>query len=476
MMQLRNEGGTLESDLSPSKSTYSLRSRGPISTLRKRRAPNRGRSLDRLRSLLLVLPLLLPLSCGGVRKGPANVILITVDVLRPDHLGFGGAPRATSPNLDRLASEGIVFTRSYSQSGWTLPSIATIMTGRYPMDHQAVDFQSSMNRSLPTLAGLLKEHGYDTRGYVSHVLLTPKYGIDEGFTRYDASVLDRGNPHLLSSSKELTDLAINDIKDLKEPFFIWIHYFDPHFVYLRHEGWTSFGDTDLDRYDQEIAYTDFHIGRLLDFFRAKGLYNRTNIVLTADHGEEFGEHGGSKHETCYEEILRVPLVIEGPGLTHAVTEGWSEQIDLMPTILHLVGLEAPKSCPGRSLLPLSPGSPPDHGPIFVERDRPTGYRQRAIISGVNKLIRIEAADTNPDLEADRSEPVEIKNVRPGTYLYNLQNDRHEEKNLFVEGDSCALQLLARMALHFAGAATGPAETTVVDRELRERLRSLGYIR
>lgn len=428
----------------------------------------------RLLGALLACVLALAAGCGNRDSRARNVLLISVDTLRPDRLGFGGQTRPVSPNLDQLAREGVVFSRSYSQSGWTLPSMATIMTGRYPKDHKAVDFHFILDRNLPTLAGLLKDRGYDTRGFVSHILLTKQYGLDKGFSRFDASVLDRGNPHEISTSKELTELALNDLKDLKEPFFVWIHYFDPHFAYLPHEAWTSFGNGEIDRYDQEIAFTDQHIGEVLNFLREKKLDQKTHVIFTADHGEEFGEHGGVYHETCYDEVLRVPLVIRTPGHAAGSTAALTEQIDLLPTVLGLLEIPVPPECPGRNLLPLDqPGG--EKRSIFVERDRPPGYRQRAVISNPYKLIRIEPRDTTMIPPQSRDEYTEVENVHVGTYLYDLTADPGESRNLYAEGNPGALRLLALLAGHFTGAGTA-GDTTVVDKEMEERLRSLGYIR
>ncbi len=421
--------------------------------------------------LLLCCFALLPLfSCG--RSQPPNVLLITVDTLRPDRLGYAGHTRPTSPTLDRLAAEGVVFTRAYSQSGWTLPSLATILTGRYPKDHQATDFHHALNRSLPTLAGLLKERGYDTRGYVSHALLTARYGLNRGFWRYDASVLDRGDPHKIATSRELTELAVRDMHDLKEPFFVWIHHFDPHFAYLRHEPWASFGDRDIDRYDQEIAHTDAHIGRLLDFFRQRGVFDRTVIVFTSDHGEEFGEHGGDLHATCYDEVLHVPLIIRGPRIAPRVETTPAEQIDLLPTILARVGVEPPPECAGRDLL----AAQAPRIPIMVERDRPPGFRQRCVLQYPHKLIRVEPQDTLLIPVESRAAYSEVRNVIPGTYLYNLESDPREKVNLYRPGEAQGELLLAQLAAHFTGQLDLPPERVVVSEELRERLRALGYIR
>jgi len=425
----------------------------------------------RLGGLLCLVLAASGLACGSDERKPLNILLISVDTLRPDHLGYGGSPRPVSPNIDRLAREGVVFTRACSQSGWTLPSMATILTGRYPADHKAVDFNYGLDRNLPTLAGILKQRGYDTRGYVSHVLLSEKYGMDRGFARFDASVLDRGDPHAISTSRELCELAVKDLRDLRQPFFVWVHFFDPHFAYLPHDEWAAFGNANVDRYDQEIAYTDRYVGSLLAALEERGRLRNTLVVFTADHGEEFGDHGGEYHETCFQEVLSVPLLIRAPGLAAGTDTSWTDQIDLLPTILGRLGVPPPPDCPGRNLLG---GSAPPH-PIFVERERPPGFRQRAILWQGQKLVRVETRDIALIAPESRTEYAAPKNVVAGTWAYDLRRDPAERRNTFSLDDPTSVKLLAALAAHFTGYRL-PAQDVVVDEALRERLRSLGYIR
>lgn len=421
--------------------------------------------------LLPLLATLLALACGGGGSRPPNLVLVTVDTLRPDRLGFGGHGRPTSPTLDALARESAVFTRAYSQAGWTLPAMATILTGRYPRDHKAVDLHYRVDSSLPTLASILKGRGYDTRGYVSHLLLTSRYGFDKGFGRFDASVLDRGDPHRISTSRELTDLALRDLRDLREPFFVWVHYFDPHFDYLPHEEWASFGDSDVDRYDQEIAYTDREIGRLLDRFRSEKAWGRTFLVFTADHGEEFGDHGGIFHETCFEEVVRVPLLVHGPGVVPGARDRAVDQVDLLPTMLALVGAPPGEGTTGRDILSDAPAPKP----IFIERDRPSAFRQRAVILSADKLVRVEPRDTTLVPPESRAQDTDAANVFPGLALYELSADPAERSDRTSSDPALVERLLALLAEHAAG-RSGPGEAVVVDEAMRERLRALGYLR
>src|SRR5258706_1846232 len=180
---------------------------------------------------------------------------------------------------------------------------------------------------MPTLATILRARGYDTRGYVSHLVLTANYGVAQGFDRFDDSVLSVGMPSLSSTDRQLTDRVIAGLADLRQPYLLWVHYFGPHYDYLWHEGFESFGRTDSDRYDQEIAHTDAQIGRLLDALGQRGLANNTVIVFVSDHGEEFGEHGGQYHYTLQSEVMHVPLIIDAPGLAPRSESALGEQVD-----------------------------------------------------------------------------------------------------------------------------------------------------
>jgi arylsulfatase A-like enzyme len=389
--------------------------------------------------------------------------------LRPDRLGFAGAERNTSPNIDRLASEGVVFPNSYSQSGWTLPSVATILTGHYPKDHGATDFHWSLDVKLPTLAGILRRNGYDTMGYVSHVMLTPTYGIGDGFAKYDYSVLDIGHPHDVATARNLTDLAIAGVRKAEKPYFLWIHYFDPHFEYLSHPAFASFGETDIDRYDQEIAHTDYHIGRLLQNLPGK---KNTIIVFTSDHGEEFGEHGGKYHYTLYEEVMRDPLVICAPFLDPAVDESITEQIDFLPTILAMLGISPPAGLPGRDLFE---APAPTGDPVFIERDRPPPWRQRGVIKDGFKLVYIEKVDSTTIPPASRGTFIPVTGVKEGIFMFDLSKDPAEKHDIFDDSDARSLELLGLATTHFS--TSKYEETSVqVDKELLEKLRSLGYVK
>ncbi len=405
--------------------------------------------------------------------GPYNVLFISVDTLRPDHLTYHGYERETSPVIDKIAYEGITYTNCYSVSGWTLPSMATLLSGRYPRDHGATDFHWAMADDVPTLPSILKDHGYTTSAFVSHVILTPKYGLNRGFDKYDISVLDVGYPHNVATAEQLTDLVVADLDTLREPFFMWSHYFDPHYLYIWHEEWGDWGTTDLDRYDQEIAHTDRHIGRVIAALEKKGVMDRTIIVFTSDHGEEFGDHRGQYHYTLYDEVIRVPLVIWAPFIKPGIDDSVVEQTDLVPTLLGMLDIEpAPGlNLPGRNLL----DSGEDNAPVFLERDRPPKASQRGIVHGRHKLVVVEGKDVKKLPEKSRKTSTIIKNVKPGIYMFDLVADPREENNIYIETDPRARRLMKALALHFS-TEKAPVREVKIDESLTRKLRSLGYIR
>ena len=252
--------------------------------------------------------------------------------------------------------------------------------------------------------------------------------------------------------------------------------FDPHTQYLNHPSW-NFGDGPQDRYDEEIAHVDLHIGRLLAKLREAGLYDRTIIVFVADHGEEFKEHGGLEHKTLYEEIVRVPLLIKAPSLGHRKASHLAQQIDVLPTILGLLGVAPPDGLQGTDLF--AEGS--RQQPIFMERNRPVPFCQRSVIDWPDKLTIVEPVDLSnyPD-NIYRNPPEAITHLTPGIFLYDLAADAAESHNLYTEANPTATRLAKLLSAHFAGERNSrPRHFTGdggMDADLEKQLRSLGYIK
>jgi choline-sulfatase len=408
--------------------------------------------------------------CERTRQtGPdRNVVLITIDTLRPDHLGAYGYAHDTSPNIDRLAEQGVLFRNAYSQAGWTTPSVATLMTGLYPHEHGACCFDKPIRKTADTLAEQLKRAGYTTRAHVGHALVSGTYDFDRGFDDFDAGVLGLGHPGQVTTSEQLTDRAIYGLDDLVEPYFLWVHYMDPHQMYLQHEGFT-FRRSPTPRYDSEIAHNDYQVGRLLDALDERGLLDRTVVVFTADHGEELGEHGVTGHFTLHEEVLRIPLIIDSQAIAPRAVDLPVSQLDVLPTLLGLIGLAPPPGPSGRDVL----AEAPPEAPIFAERIQPNAFRQRSVRSGKYKLIQI---DENPAPSANTAnfEYDALAKLETGLWLFDLAKDAAEKTNVLAERPAEAAALRALLEQHFE-ARTAEDRTIAMTPEREAELRSLGYI-
>jgi len=363
----------------------------------------------------------LPVGCGPGQPPPRNLLLITVDTLRPDHLGAWGYERGTSPGIDALAAGGVVFEDAYSHTSWTLPSLATLMTSLYTSSHGAWNFESKLPESVTTLAEILAEHGYHTGAVVTHVFAGRKYGMHQGFAEFDEELVVEGirahaqitSPRVSAKGAEWIQRRSGD----ERPWFLWLHYFDPHGQYMEHPGISErFGRAEkLDLYDGEIAFTDRAIGTLLARLDAMGHADDTVVVLTADHGEEFGEHGRTRHgKTLFEEVIRVPLVVRAPGLTPGRVVGPAPSVDLLPTLLELMGLPAPEGLSGASLLAAMQGAPLEARPVLSELRAMAFKDADSYRLGRWKVIREGWKKRNHlyDLEADPAELVDLSAVHP----------------------------------------------------------------
>jgi arylsulfatase A-like enzyme len=281
-----------------------------------------------------------------------SLVLVTVDTLRID-LGFMGYPRPVSPNLDALAARSTVFERAYSMASYTGKSVGPTMIGKYPSEtlRDGAHFDTYFDDNL-FLAERLRNAGFHTMGAASHWYFKPKYGLTQGMDIWNMSAMppeSAGDADSSVTSEALTDVAISMLKDWgggPRRFFLWVHYFDPHANYVSHpeapdfragaRGWAK------PSYDGEVWYTDHHIGRLIDFIGSQPWGKRTAIVITSDHGEAFEEHGMNYHGVdLWEPIVRVPLIVYVPGARpHRVAQKRS-LIDLVPTVLDLMGLPPP---------------------------------------------------------------------------------------------------------------------------------------
>ncbi len=340
-----------------------------------------------------------------------NLVVIIVDTLRWDALGYAGYKRPTSPNIDKLAARALIFDNAYSVSSKTPTAVPPILASRYPseMPRSYNHFVIYGPENL-FMAETLQSAGYHTAASGCHWYFQRKYGYDQGFERWQTYMIEGDQMEGIPTSKQATDTAIRMLKSLSggglpsdpekpevapqggaaKPWFLMVHYLDPHKHYIDHEGFEPFGSTGRDRYDGEIRFVDHHLGRLLAALEeADPGLDDTAIVFTSDHGEAFGEHDHRFHgRDLYEHQIRVPLLIHLPGVPPRRLSERVSLIDLAPTMLDLVKVEIPKSYRGTSLLPsLASGGPLEPRPIYTEMP-PGPYNGvfRSITMGDWKLI------------------------------------------------------------------------------------------
>lgn len=295
----------------------------------------------------------LPVVAQTPGKPPLNVVLITIDTLRADHVGCYGYKQIKTPNIDGLAADGARFERAFAVVPVTLPSHSSILTGTYPMLSGMHDFSGNKLSPLqPTLASVLQQSGYRTGAVVASAVLDSRFGLNHGFDFYydhfDFNRLDEANlDEMERPGNVVADVALDWLaKNSQKKFFLWMHLYDPHFPYnppepYRHEYASR-------PYDGEIAFADEQVGRILRFLKEKGIYQNTIIVLCGDHGESLGEHGEKTHGFfIYNATMHVPLLIRLPeNVRSRAVDNPVSLVDLMPTVLEAVGVEIPPQVQG----------------------------------------------------------------------------------------------------------------------------------
>jgi arylsulfatase A-like enzyme len=418
---------------------------------------------------------------------PPNVLVISVDTLRPDHLACYGYSRATAPSIDRLAAQGVLFENAYATGPATIESHASLFTGRFPYQHGAfTGAWSPLPDEEVTLAELLGEHGYRTLGMASSLRFEPDSGFQQGFQDYGVTRRPKNE-----CSRIVTDRALDWIgQDEAQPFFAFLHYFGPHEPYGPPEPYRSHWQTaptaspgDAETYmreyrfpgrempaealahlealyDAEILFLDSELTRLLDALDQRGLASRTLVILLSDHGEEFKEHGGLSHaQSLHEELLRIPLLVRWPGRIPAgrrVTRS-VQLVDVLPTVLDLVGAP-PRDVPGRSLRPALFGtaeSEADRNDPIIGQRFPSGW---------------SITTTRPEGR--------FKLIAQGRYparLFRLDDDPGEHRDVAREYPKVftALTQLGRERPGLAREVKTPARDLPDD--VRKRLEELGYL-
>jgi arylsulfatase A-like enzyme len=387
---------------------------------------------------------------AAVVSSGLNLILITVDALRASELGFLGYDKPTSPNLDALAKEGVVYERAYAMASYTGKALAPMLIGKYPSE--TLRDGNHFNRYYAGntfLAERLRKAGIFTMGAASHWYFREPWGIAQGFDVFDTSAIPpsgQGDTDTSVTSPELTAAALKLLTEhaTSGRFFLWVHYFDPHAQYVRHEGVPAFADPakapgwqTRALYDGEVWFTDNAIGRLLDYVNAQPWGKDTVVVMTSDHGESMGEHGIAfqhGHE-IWETLVRVPLVLRVPGVAPRRVPVKRSVIDLVPTVLDLMHIAQPGGgeLSGASLSPdLVDAGRGDYEERDVYIDMPDGpytHMRRAIIHGGTpglKLIHMGGQQYQLyDLERDPEELHDLAGdpVKLGPMVEALQAKR-----------------------------------------------------
>ncbi len=445
---------------------------------------------------------------AAARTRGRNVILIGLDTLRADRTNLLSRPeggRDLTPNLRRLAERGRVFTGAVAQSSWTLPSFASIFTGLYPEQHGAEHLTSTLALDQATLAELLREAGYRTTSVVSCEYLNAASGMGQGFQLLDESQV-RG--HRAVTSKEVTDRAIGLLEANRgRPFFLFAHYFDPHFCYEDHReytfadwyrGWLrgavenadqnafcwmigalgpAFANRSkataqdrrflADSYDEEVAYTDAQVGRLLDYVGKRGLWDSTMVIVVGDHGEELLERNYSGHSnTLYREQIDVPLVVAAPGVApRSVEPRATEARAVFPTILQFLGASGARRMGDQGSL-LAPRSQPA---MARSSTRPVAEAPRAGEFIPKYVWLTTITDGRWKLIKDH--------LRGSAALYDLRSDPGETRDCSREHPEQRRKLeraLDELDARVSG-GVAPAPRTQADEEQKRRLKALGYL-
>lgn len=355
----------------------------------------------------------------------ANLIFITVDTLRWD-LHYAGNPRELSPNLDRLAARSVVMDRAYAMSSYTGRAIGPIMAGRYPTECARDDnhFVRYPDRGNTFLAERLRAEGFHTAAVASHFYFAPRFGLFQGIERIDTSATPGGEAgESVSTDAAVTDRALRILNDeafTNGRFMLWAHYFDPHKQYVAHPEIPAFSRTERGKYDAEVAWTDRQIGRLLDALATRPFADRTVVVVTADHGEAFGEHGMSWHGIeLWEELVRVPWIVFVPGVAPRHITVARSQIDLAPTVLELLSMRVPAPdaedfVSGQSLVPEFFGASSPERAIYIDLpEGPFNGTRRAMIDWPYKLLVRNARRPELfDLQQDPAERADLSSSQP----------------------------------------------------------------
>ncbi|HET8646119.1 MAG TPA: sulfatase-like hydrolase/transferase, partial [Vicinamibacteria bacterium] len=400
-------------------------------------------------------------------RRPRNLLVVTIDTLRADRVGSYGYAAARTPRLDALAARGLRFERAATVTPLTLPAHSSLFTGTFPAQHGVRDNGGYyLADEHTTLAEVLRGRGYRTGGFISAFVLDSRWGIHQGFDRYfdDFDLARFGKASSMDVIQrpggETVDAALRWLQeDRAQPFFLWLHLYDPHTPYTAPADWAqAFPRTLQGAYDAEIAFADFQLGRMLDALEGAGRLQDTVVAVLADHGEMLGEHAEQTHGFfVYDAAVRIPQVVAGPGVPARRVEDQVRIVDVMPTALELLEVAPPAAVQGASLMPLARG-------------------QRLGLLALSE-------SWFPRFHYGWSELVAVQDERyklvraPRRELYDLQRDPGETRDLAGADPrrADALQQALEGMLARSGGARGPAAPQALDAETAERLEALGYV-
>lgn len=388
-----------------------------------------------------------------------NILLITIDTLRSDRLSCYSSEHINTPNIDRLAANGTLFSRAFAHTTTTLPSHANILLGTTPLYHGVHDnFNFIVDEQMTTLAEYLQNSGYSTGAFVGAYPLDARFGLNQGFQTYDD---DYGRSHGINfytperPAENVVNRALTWLDKQSTPWFLWIHCYDPHTPYNPPEPYQTKYAENL--YNGEVVYIDDMMGKFFSYLNNKNIREKTAIIFTGDHGESLGEHGEETHAfLAYNSTLWIPLIISSPGIKPNSVVQTVAHIDIFPTICDILQIKKPAFLQGRSLLPAMRGKKLKTKPIFFESLYPYYNRGWAPIKGYIKET-VKFMDT------------------PIYETYDLEKDFQELNNIFklstLKKHKDYLDNLIKEMMIPDSAK--PKRT--FNRKAAEKLQSLGYI-
>jgi len=388
-----------------------------------------------------------------------NLLLITIDTIRPDRLGCYSTKYLKTPRIEALAEKGVVFTKAFAHNPITLPSHANILLGTTPLYHGVHEnSKSRVAKDLLSLAEYLKSKGYSTGAFMGAFPLDSRFGLNQGFDVYDDSYPSQPSYEFVYAERkaeEVIQAALGWLERQNSKWFSWIHLWDPHAPYLPPEPFKSkFTD---DPYSGEVAYVDSELGKIFDYLESSKQMENTLIILTGDHGESLGEHGELTHNYfAYNSSIWIPLIIEGPKINPGRIDEYVCHIDLFPTLCDILGIEKPPFLQGVSLLPLLKGEKIKKRAIYFESLDAYYNRGWAPLRGY-----IEEGEKYID--------------SPIPEFYDVEEDFNEKRNLALNMNLGKYKKkLKMMEGEFSSSRKGQ-DLQKIDREAVEKLRSLGYI-